>query len=98
MKNEGLGKHLDGRVQTFNFEEVPETVMNTALKAANLIGDGLYGVDIKEIGGKSYVIEINDNPNLDSGFEDAVLKMELYSTIMKVFRERIEKKKKRIHI
>jgi glutathione synthase/RimK-type ligase-like ATP-grasp enzyme len=97
MKNEGAGKHLDGRVQTFNFEEVPEHVINTALRAANLIGDGLYGVDIKEIGGKCYVIEVNDNPSIEAGYEDSVMKMDLYLTIMKVFRERIEKKKKRIH-
>ena len=98
MKQEAVGKPLDGRVQTISFEEVPEHVINTALKAANLIGDGLYGVDLKEIGGKCYVIEINDNPSIDAGFEDAVLKNELYLTIMKVFRTRIENKKKRIHI
>jgi len=97
LKQEGAGKHLDGRVQTFTLEEVPETVINTALRAANLIGDGLYGVDIKEIGGRCFVIEINDNPSLESGYEDAVLKMDLYSTIMKVFRDRIQKRKQRTH-
>jgi len=97
MKNESSGKHLDGNVQAFDFDEVPEHVINTALKAANLIGDGLYGVDIKEINGKCYVIEINDNPTIESGCEDTILKMELYHTVMKVFRDRIERKKKRIH-
>ena len=76
--------------------KVPENVINTALRAANLVGDGLYGVDLKEIGGKCYVIEINDNPNIDCGYEDAVLKMGLYSTVMQVFRDRIEKKKQRV--
>ena len=94
MKQQGSGKHLDGRVQTFPFEEVPENVINTALKAANLIGDGLYGVDLKEIDGKCYVIEINDNPSIEFGYEDDAIKMELYRTIMKVFRDRIERKKK----
>lgn len=97
LKQEGIGKHLDGRVQTFTLEEVPETVINTALKAANLIGDGLYGVDIKEIDGRCFVIEINDNPSIESGYEDAVLKMDLYSTVMKVFRDRIQKRKQRTH-
>ena len=95
MKQEGGGKHLDGRVKTFPFEEVPENVINTALRAANLIGDGLYGVDLKEIDGKCYVIEINDNPSIEFGYEDDVMKMELYRTIMKVFRDRIERKKKK---
>jgi glutathione synthase/RimK-type ligase-like ATP-grasp enzyme len=96
MKQEGGGKHLDGRVQTISFEEVPENVINTALKASNLIGDGLYGVDIKEIAGKCYVIEINDNPSIDAGYEDAILKTDLYKTIMEVFRDRIERKKQRV--
>lgn len=96
IKQEGSGKPLEGGVQTLSLENVPESVMNTALKAANLIGDGLYGVDLKEIGGKCYVIEINDNPSIDHGFEDAVLKMDLYNTIMKVFRDRIERKKQKV--
>lgn len=98
LKQEGTGKPLDGRVQTISFEEVPENVINTALKAANLIGDSLYGVDIKEIDGKCYVIEINDNPNLEAGYEDAILKSDLYNTVMKVFRDRIEKKKQRVSL
>ena len=89
------GKHLDGPVKAVPFEDVPEHVMNTALKACNLIGDGLYGVDIKESGDRCFVIEINDNPNLEHRFEDVVLKGDLYSTIMKVFRDRIERKKQR---
>jgi glutathione synthase/RimK-type ligase-like ATP-grasp enzyme len=92
------GKTQDGKVETISFEEVPEPVINAALKAANLIGDGLYGVDLKEIGGKCYVIEINDNPNIDCGFEDAVMKNQLYTTIMKVFRDRIERKKTRMPV
>jgi glutathione synthase/RimK-type ligase-like ATP-grasp enzyme len=96
VKTADSGKHLDGRVQAVPFEEVPKHVFNTALKAANLIGDGLYGVDLKEIQGKAYVIEINDNPNLDHGYEDSILKMDLYNIIMKVFFDRIEKKKQRV--
>lgn len=96
VKTEDTGKHLDGRVQAIPFEEVPKDVINTALKAANLIGDGLYGVDLKEIDGRCYVIEINDNPNIDHGYEDSILKTDLYTTIMEVFRDRIEKKKQRI--
>ena len=60
---------------------------------ANLIGDGLYGVDLKEVDGKPLVIEVNDNPNIDAGIEDAVLGSELYRTIMEGFLRRIEKKR-----
>jgi len=38
---------------------------------------------------------VNDNPNIDSGIEDAVLKEELYTIIMNEFLERIERKKER---
>jgi glutathione synthase/RimK-type ligase-like ATP-grasp enzyme len=68
-------------------------VMHTALKAANLIGDGLYGVDLKVIGDKAYVIEVNDNPSIDHGWEDQVLKRDLYLTIMKSFKKRLDAKK-----
>ena len=45
-------------------------VIATALKAANLVGKGLYGVDLKQIGSKYYVIEVNDNPSIEAGCED----------------------------
>ena len=47
--------------------------MKTALRAANLLGDGLYGVDLKQTDDGCYVIEVNDNPNIDAGNEDALL-------------------------
>jgi len=65
-------------------------VVKTALKAANLIGDGLYGVDLKQIGNKVVVIEVNDNPSIDAGVEDAVLGSALYETIMQEFLRRLE--------
>jgi glutathione synthase/RimK-type ligase-like ATP-grasp enzyme len=64
--------------------------LKTALKATGLIGKSLYGVDMKEVEGKFYVIEINDNPNIDSGIEDKILKEKLYSTIMDVFLNKIK--------
>ncbi len=90
------GKKKEGNYETFCLEDVPEKVLSTAVKAANLIGDGLYGVDLKEIDNKVYLIEINDNPNIDAGCEDAHLKDELYTIIMASFLARIERKK-RLH-
>jgi hypothetical protein len=40
-----------------------------------------------------YVIEVNDNPNIDAGNEDEVLQDELYLRIMDVFLRRIEARK-----
>ncbi|MEX0661559.1 MAG: RimK family protein [Balneolaceae bacterium] len=89
------GKTHAGKADTVPVNDAPKQVVETALKAANLIGNGLYGVDIKEIDGKVYVIEINDNPSIDSGFEDQLLKEELYLSIMKEVMNRIERKKVR---
>lgn len=83
-----------GRTETLPLYRVPDFVIKTALDAAELIGDGLYGVDIKEIDGKAYVIEVNDNPNIDAGTEDEHLKEELYLSIMRSFLRRIEARKK----
>jgi len=83
----------EGAGETVPFEQVPFHVLHTALKAANLIGDGLYGVDLKDIKGKAYVIEVNDNPSIDAGCEDKILKKELYTAIIKSIKRRIENQK-----
>lgn len=78
-----------GAVDAVPIDLVPKRVVRTAVKAANLIGDGLYGVDLKQIGERCHVIEINDNPNIDSGYEDAIMKDRLYAEIMEVFARRV---------
>ncbi|MBF0225351.1 MAG: RimK family protein [Desulfobacterales bacterium] len=87
------GKDVYGKVDTVPVGIAPKNVVKIALKAANLIGDGLYGVDLKQIDDKVYIIEINDNPNIDTGLEDEVLQDELYLKIMEVFLKRIETSK-----
>ncbi|MDD5328706.1 MAG: RimK family protein [Sulfuricella sp.] len=84
----------EGLTVAVPFDETPEQVMKIALEAANLIGDGFYGVDIKEVGGRYCVIEINDNPNVDAGHEDGVRKEALYGEVMAVFLKRIEERKR----
>jgi len=79
-----------GKCETFPVETAPRKAVATAVKAAGLIGNGLYGVDVKEVDGKFYVIEVNDNPNLDSGVEDAILREDLYRRIMESFTRRIK--------
>ncbi len=82
-----------GEVETIAIDKAPPELLKTALKATALIGKGLYGVDMKEIGDKFYVIEINDNPNIDSGIEDKILKDKLYDTIMNVFLTKLKAQK-----
>jgi len=51
-------------------EAVPPHVIQLGIDAANAIGHGLYGVDIKNNNGDAYVIEVNDNPSIESGEDD----------------------------
>jgi glutathione synthase/RimK-type ligase-like ATP-grasp enzyme len=57
-----------------------------------LIGAGFYGVDLKEVDDRCVVMEVNDNPNVEAGFEDAVLQDELYLEIMRVLRRRLDER------
>jgi glutathione synthase/RimK-type ligase-like ATP-grasp enzyme len=82
-----------GKVDTLDVDAAPTQVVDLAVRAANLIGDGLYGIDIKEADGRFLIIEINDNPSIDAGNEDGVLKDELYLRIMRCFHERLERRR-----
>ena len=80
----------EGKVEPIAVDQAPSGLIRTALKATALIGKGLYGVDMKEKDGRFYVIEVNDNPNIDAGTEDKVLKDKLYSVIMEVLLNKIK--------
>jgi glutathione synthase/RimK-type ligase-like ATP-grasp enzyme len=80
----------EGKSEAIHVEFVPPAVIDLALRASALIGDGFYGVDIKEVGNRLLVIEVNDNPSVDAGVEDAALGMELYRRIARSFRRRIQ--------
>ncbi len=98
LRRDGTGiKQDEGKAETLPVEHLPEPVLRAALRAANLIGDGLYGVDLKQVGKQVFVIEVNDNPNIDSGIEDRVLGDELYLRIMRVFLRRIEQRKSPVY-
>lgn len=79
-----------GNSQAVPIDQVPKKVLDTALKAASLMGDGLYGVDLKEINGSVFIIEVNDNPNIDYKIEDLILKDELYMRVIQSIYNRIE--------
>jgi len=84
------GQRREGEVDSVDPDQAPAKLVKLALRATNSIGNGLYGVDIKQVGARFYVMEVNDNPNIDAGVEDGILKDALYDRIMGVFLERIE--------
>jgi glutathione synthase/RimK-type ligase-like ATP-grasp enzyme len=65
-------------------------VVETAVKAARLMGQGFYGVDLKQTENGLYVIEVNDNPDLNHGIEDAEEKDVLWEKLVKWFWDRLE--------
>ena len=85
----GQPQLIEGNTVALSIGEAPEIVINTAMRAANLIGRGLYGVDLKEVGDRCYVIEVNCNPNIDAGNEDQILGDALYREVMGVYARRI---------
>ena len=88
----GGDETASGQFDTLPTYEVQSAVLDVAMKACRLIGNGLYGVDIKQKGDQAFVIEVNDNPSIDSDVEDAWLKDELYMLVMQEFLHRMEKK------
>jgi len=95
IRRDRSGRKHEGRADTLHIEQAPQEMIRLAIKATRSIGSGFYGVDIKQIKDKFYVIEVNDNPNVDVGVEDELLKNELYLEIMRVFRKRIEQRSHR---
>ncbi len=65
---EGADRKVWAKVERIDLDAVPQTVMETARRAARAVGTGLYGVDLKQ-GDDVVVIEVNDNPNMDHGQE-----------------------------
>jgi len=88
--NHGAKRFVSGGFETLPTFEVPKRVLDAALRASKIIGQGLYGVDVKEVNGRAYVLEVNDNPSIDHKVEDAYLGDELYMQIMGEFHRRLE--------
>jgi glutathione synthase/RimK-type ligase-like ATP-grasp enzyme len=86
-KRATTGTHVTLRV-----EDAPGDVISLAQRAASMMGNGLYGVDIKQTAQGLKVIEVNDNPSIDAGVEDMVLGHALYQRIMAEFARRLEKR------
>lgn len=90
VKHEADGGHDEGLFETVPIEDAPGDIVDAALTAARPIGAGLYGVDVKQTARGPMVVEVNDNPNLDAGVEDKVLKDALWRAILNEFVRRIE--------
>ena len=92
VNKDAKGSKREGDFDALKVSDVPKKILDIALRMANSIGDGLYGVDLKETDdGQILMIEVNDNPSIDAGIEDKVEGINLYQTIIKCFAGRIDK-------
>jgi glutathione synthase/RimK-type ligase-like ATP-grasp enzyme len=82
---------IDGGTRAVPLGDVPPEMLDAGLRAARCIGDGFYGVDLKQTDDGIFVIEVNDNPNLDHGVEDAAEKDEVWIRLTKWFIGRLER-------
>ncbi|CAL8980631.1 ATP-grasp domain-containing protein [Rhodoplanes serenus] len=90
VKHRADGTSLEGGFKTFGLDQAPAGLIDIAVRAARPIGDGFYGVDLKQTDDGIVVMEVNDNPNLEHGIEDAVAKDEVWVRLLKWFIARLE--------
>src|SRR5260370_633231 len=90
VKHRADGSAREGGFRTFDLGEAPAALIDIAVRAARAIGEGFYGVDIKQTEQGFIVMEVNDNPNLEHGIEDQVGKDEIWTRLLKWFVERFE--------
>ena len=90
VKHRADGSSREGGFRTFELDQAPKELLDVAGRAAKPIGEGFYGVDIKQTDHGFVVMEVNDNPNLEHGIEDAVGKDEVWVRLLKWFTERFE--------
>ena len=76
------GKTVYGPVKGIPLKDAPPKLLEIAIKAGNAIGAGLYGVDLKQVGDRYVVIEVNDNPTINAGEEDQ-LNGDLYERLIR---------------
>jgi glutathione synthase/RimK-type ligase-like ATP-grasp enzyme len=89
IKTTKKGGMRGGRVEPVAMRRAPREAVRLSVAAANLMGDGLYGVDVKQRGSDFFLIEVNDNPSIEAGYEDKLVGDGLYLKIMKSMHRRI---------
>jgi glutathione synthase/RimK-type ligase-like ATP-grasp enzyme len=90
VKHRAGARPSEGGFHTPSLGEAPPAVIDTGLRAAQLIGDGLYGVDLKETEDGIFVVEVNDNPNIDHGVEDRAEKDQVWIELTRWFIDRLQ--------
>ncbi len=72
VKSKINGRNVWGDTIAVSRDSISTELKETCIRLSECVGDGLYGLDVKETDGGYKVIEINDNPSIYEGYEDAV--------------------------
>jgi glutathione synthase/RimK-type ligase-like ATP-grasp enzyme len=86
-------ERIDGEAHPVALQNVSPAVIETAREAASFIGAGLYGVDLKQQGERTCVIEVNDNPDIDSDCEAGLPNSPVWPRLACWFASRVAKGK-----
>jgi glutathione synthase/RimK-type ligase-like ATP-grasp enzyme len=90
VKHQEGKKSLEGNFNAVALADCPAELLKMATDATRMIGDGLYGVDIKQTTDGYFLIEVNDNPNVEHGIEDFNEKDEIWTRLTQWFIDRID--------
>ena len=75
------GKNVWGDTIAVPRDSISPELKEICLSLSKCVGDGLYGLDVKETSVGYKVIEINDNPSIYDGYEDVIDK-DIYEKII----------------
>jgi glutathione synthase/RimK-type ligase-like ATP-grasp enzyme len=81
VKSRINGKNVWGDTIAVPRDSIAPDLKEICTGLSRCVGDGLYGMDVKETDDGFKVIEINDNPSIYDGYEDAVDK-DIYQKII----------------
>lgn len=81
VKSKINGKNVWGETIAISRDMISPGLKKICIELSKCVGDSLYGLDVKETSNGYKVIEINDNPSIYNGYEDAVDK-DIYEKII----------------
>lgn len=81
VKSKINGKNVWGDTIAVPRDSISQELKDICTTLSKCVGGGLYGLDVKETDDGYKVIEINDNPSIYDGYEDAIDK-DIYEKII----------------
>ena len=72
VKSKINGRNVWGDTIAVPRDSISQELKDICISLSKCVGDGLYGLDVKETKDGYRVIEINDNPSIYQGFEDTI--------------------------